>query len=38
MPELGKTYAELDPEHKNRISHRGIVLREAADYLRTSWN
>jgi XTP/dITP diphosphohydrolase len=38
VPELGKTYAELEPEHKNRISHRGIVLREAGEYLRSRWN
>jgi XTP/dITP diphosphohydrolase len=38
VPELGKTYAELEPEHKNRISHRGIVLRQAADYLSERWN
>ncbi len=24
---VGKTTAELDPEHKNRISHRGLALR-----------
>jgi XTP/dITP diphosphohydrolase len=38
LPELGKTYAELEPEHKNRISHRGIVLREASEYLSSRWN
>ena len=27
LPELGRTTAELDPEHKNRISHRGQALR-----------
>jgi XTP/dITP diphosphohydrolase len=26
LPSLGKTAAELEPEHKNRISHRGIAL------------
>jgi XTP/dITP diphosphohydrolase len=26
LHELGKTAAELDAEHKNRISHRGIAL------------
>ena len=26
VPELEKTAAELDPVHKNRISHRGIAL------------
>jgi len=28
LPELGKTAAELDPEKKNLISHRGQALRE----------
>jgi XTP/dITP diphosphohydrolase len=26
LPSLGKTAAQLDAEHKNRISHRGIAL------------
>jgi XTP/dITP diphosphohydrolase len=26
LPKLGKTSAELDPEHKNRISHRALAL------------
>lgn len=26
VPELGKTLAELEPDHKNRISHRGQAL------------
>ena len=26
VPELGKTAAELDAAHKNRISHRGLAL------------
>lgn len=26
LPALGKTSAEIDPEHKNRISHRGLAL------------
>ncbi len=26
VPELGKTAAELDPAHKNRVSHRGRAL------------
>jgi XTP/dITP diphosphohydrolase len=38
VPELGMTYAELKPVHKNRISHRGIVLRQAAEYLTDRWN
>jgi XTP/dITP diphosphohydrolase len=28
IPALGKTAAELAPEHKNRISHRGIALQK----------
>ena len=28
LPELGKTYAELQPEEKNAISHRAWALRE----------
>jgi XTP/dITP diphosphohydrolase len=28
VPALGKTAAELDPAHKNRISHRGIALQK----------
>ncbi len=27
IPSIGKTAAELDPDHKNRISHRGQALR-----------
>ncbi len=30
-----KTFAELDPEEKNKISHRGIAFRKMAEYLRT---
>jgi XTP/dITP diphosphohydrolase len=33
LPELGKTAAELDPEHKNRLSHRGIALRGMVERL-----
>jgi XTP/dITP diphosphohydrolase len=32
-PALGRTGAELDPEHKNRISHRGRALAELARQL-----
>jgi XTP/dITP diphosphohydrolase len=28
IPPLGKTAAELDPAHKNRISHRGIAAQK----------
>jgi XTP/dITP diphosphohydrolase len=34
LPELGKSAAELDPEQKNRLSHRGQALRALADKLR----
>ena len=33
LPDLGKTTAELAPEHKNRISHRGQALRSILDVL-----
>jgi XTP/dITP diphosphohydrolase len=36
IPELGMTSAELTPEHKNRISHRGQVAQLAAALLK-SW-
>src|SRR5471030_477251 len=35
LPELGRTAAELDPEHKNRLSHRGQALRQLVDKLRS---
>jgi len=28
LPELGKTFAELGPDEKNRISHRAKALRK----------
>jgi len=31
-----KTFAEIDPKEKNRISHRGKALRKFVDYLRVS--
>jgi XTP/dITP diphosphohydrolase len=34
LPELGKTAAELDPAHKNRISHRGQALARLVELLR----
>lgn len=34
LPELGKTMAELDPEHKHTVSHRGKALRQIAKILR----
>ncbi len=33
VPDLGRTTAELAPEHKNRISHRGQALRLILDDL-----
>lgn len=33
VSDLGVTAAELDPVHKNRISHRGLALRALADKL-----
>jgi XTP/dITP diphosphohydrolase len=32
-PPLGKTFAELMPEEKNRVSHRGQALSQLRDYL-----
>ncbi len=34
LPEYGKTSAEISPEEKNAISHRGQALRALADYLK----
>lgn len=34
LPELGKTAAELTPEEKNEVSHRGKALRELVARLR----
>src|SRR5512143_1295389 len=31
LPELGRTAAELEPEHKNRLSHRGQALRQLVE-------
>ncbi len=33
LPELGLSAAELDPPHKNRLSHRGIAMRALRDQL-----
>ncbi len=35
VPELGKTFAEMDTEEKNAVSHRGKAFRKAAEILRT---
>ena len=37
LPDLGVTAAELDPAHKNRISHRGLALHALAVRL-TDWH
>ncbi len=37
LPELGKTAAELAPEHKNRISHRAAALAELVRKLKVCW-
>lgn len=37
LPELGVTAAELDPEHKNRISHRALAFAELSSALRARW-
>ena len=33
LPQLNKTMAELSPEEKNQVSHRGQAARKAARYL-----
>ena len=35
VPDLGRTTAELDPDHKNEISHRGKALRALREQLAT---
>jgi len=37
LPQLGCTAAQLDAEHKNRISHRAIAMRAMAVLLRERW-
>lgn len=34
VPELGRTFAEVEPEVKNRLSHRGQAFRNLANLLR----
>lgn len=34
-PPLGKTFAELGPEEKNKVSHRGAAFRALAEHLKT---
>lgn len=37
LPELGQTAAELAPEVKNRISHRGLAMRDLARRVTGDW-
>lgn len=37
LPERGRTTAELSPEEKNEISHRGRAVRAARDWLLTAY-
>ncbi len=34
VPEYGKTFSELEPETKNKISHRGKAMEKAAEVLK----
>ena len=34
VPEKGKTFAEMSPEEKNEISHRGKAFRQMAEWLK----
>jgi XTP/dITP diphosphohydrolase len=36
LPELGRTAAELDQAHKNRVSHRGQALARLLEMLKSS--
>jgi XTP/dITP diphosphohydrolase len=38
IPSLQKTAAELAPDHKNRISHRGLALQKLLELLRETGN
>ena len=37
IPALGKTLAQVTPEHKNQLSHRGQSSRKMLELLRESW-
>jgi XTP/dITP diphosphohydrolase len=37
LPELENTAAELDPAHKNRISHRGMAMASLATKMADAW-
>lgn len=34
LPEIGQTTAQIDPDHKNKISHRGQAVRRIAEQIR----
>ncbi|MDE7115916.1 MAG: non-canonical purine NTP pyrophosphatase, partial [Muribaculaceae bacterium] len=34
--ETGRSFAEMAPEEKNAISHRGRAMRKLADFLKTN--
>ena len=38
LPELGQTAAEMDPAHKNRISHRGMAMAVLATKMADAWS
>jgi XTP/dITP diphosphohydrolase len=37
VPELGRTFAELDPEVKNQYSHRGRAARQLVALMQAQW-
>ncbi|MCU0950499.1 MAG: RdgB/HAM1 family non-canonical purine NTP pyrophosphatase [Burkholderiaceae bacterium] len=37
LPDLGCTAAELEPAHKNRVSHRGLAMADFAQRLAARW-
>ena len=37
LPELGQTFAELDPEIKNQYSHRGRAARQLVVLMQAQW-
>jgi XTP/dITP diphosphohydrolase len=37
IPQLGQTFAQLPPEQKNAISHRGQAARRMIELIRESW-
>jgi XTP/dITP diphosphohydrolase len=37
LPELGQTFAELDPAVKNQYSHRGQAARQLVALMQAQW-